>query len=84
MTAQVKFCRNFVAVVGILGLVGGIVLTAEKIMPWRNGLEMLGVVVLCFTIVREVNRGEGRWHEEAFVKPQPMEREPVIEQDSLG
>ena len=82
MSPQVKLCRNLVAAMGIMVLVSGIVLTAEKIIPWRDGLEMLGVVVLCSAIVREVNRGEGRWHEEAFGKPQPVERDQSAEPEN--
>ncbi len=76
MTPKVRFCRNVVAGAGmfiLLGAVSSVVINPAK---WWDGLEMFGVAFMCWTIVGQINRREGGWHKEAFIKNSDTESEP--------
>ena len=66
LPTNVRLCRNAVACSGVFILLGSIFIVVTNPAKWIDSLEMLGGAFMCFGIVGEVNRREGRWHEEAF------------------
>ena len=70
--SKVRFCRNVVAWGGAFIFLGSIFSILEKPAHWSDGLELLGVAYMCFTIVRQVDRREGDWHKEIVLKEQQV------------
>ena len=69
MMSKVRFCRYVVACFGVLIFAGGVVdITAQHPHNWHDALAMFGIAFMCLSIVREVDRGEGGWHQKVFAK----------------
>lgn len=81
MSPEVKFCRNVVACTGVLVFLASIASIVTHHSNWRSELGQLGTAFMCLTIVREVNRREGDWHKEVFVRKRPMQSERIPASD---